>query len=96
MFLLFSLLDLNSIGPYSDTLTHNLNSELDWVNYTSSHLLPAMNWTLLQQNMQKENVEIDHNLLQLKLQTDNRRNNKSSASTTVVSSSEEDFNFEIE
>lgn len=67
---------------------------MDWVNFNTPHLLPAMNWALSYQNLQKDNIDIDPDLLRFKPQREERQDNASSS--TLVSSSPEDFAFEIE
>lgn len=67
---------------------------MDWVNFNSPHLLPAVNWALSYQNIQKENIDIDPDLLRFKSQHEERRDDASSS--TLISSSPEDFSFEIE
>ena len=74
--------------PSSQTNSQNVNLEMDWVHFNSAHLLPAVNWALSYQNIQKENVAIDPDFLRLKSSRSEARN--------AESSSPEDFTFEIE
>lgn len=81
-------------SSYSDSITHNLASEIDWVNYNDPHIQPAINWVFLQQNVQKDDSLSD--LLRLKAQSAECRNDTPSSSTLLASPSADDFNFEIE
>lgn len=81
-------------SSYADSLTHNLASEIDWVNYNDPHIQPAINWVFLQQNVQKDDNLPE--LLRLKAQSTECRNDDASSSALLASTSGDDFNFEIE
>lgn len=79
---------------YPESFSQNLTTDIDWITFNSPHLLPAVNWALANQNVQKENIEIDPDLLRLKSHTQPRR--CGSSTSTLIMSPSEDFNFEIE